>query len=128
MFHAAFDVTDLDRSEDLYVNALGLERAYRGTTSDGLPKSVLHLPSGQVVTLQLLDKLTERGAWEKTGKCHCAFLMEPGRWDAMERELQQRNIELLPDHVANDGQRVDNRSIYISDPDGNLLQITTHNH
>ena len=100
--HARYDVSfplddeDMERAEDFYVTALGIERLYRGEAPAGVPTSVLQFPSGQILPLQLTDPLSERNRWAMCGNGHVAFLMEMKRWDMMMAEMDKRGVELLP--------------------------------
>ena len=58
--HVAVDVTDLDQAEYFYAAGVGFALSYRGTTADGLKKSVLRLRAGHVLTLQRVDTIPER--------------------------------------------------------------------
>jgi extradiol dioxygenase family protein len=126
LMHLALDVTDLDRAEDIYGTALGIEVAYRGRTVDKLEKSVLHMQNGQIVTLQKVSKVTERNAWKTLGKIHSGFTVEPAVWPEVESRLTARGFELMPDFVRQDNYRLnDQKSIYFADPDNNIIQLFT---
>jgi catechol 2,3-dioxygenase-like lactoylglutathione lyase family enzyme len=126
LLHLSLDETDLDRAEGLYGQGLGIEVAYRGTTMDGGKKSVLHLKNGQIVTLQLVDKVPSRLAWKTRGHIDSAFVVEDGAWAATESGLVSRGIKLLPDPVRKDNFRLDDQeSVYFSDQDNNVIQLFT---
>jgi catechol 2,3-dioxygenase-like lactoylglutathione lyase family enzyme len=126
--HLALDVSDLAKAEDIYGRALGMKLAYRGKTADGLPKSVLHLDSGQVVTLQEVGKVPDRLAWKTCGLIHMAFVIEEENWKATEDRLASCGIQIMPDPVRHEGGRVETQeSIYFRDHDNNMIQIFTPN-
>jgi extradiol dioxygenase family protein len=126
LLHLVLDVTDLERAEDLYGTALGIDVAYRGRTADNLEKSVIHMRNGQIVTLQKVSKVADRNAWKTLGKIHSGFTIEPEDWYEVEKRLTSRGLELLPDFVRRDNYRLDDqKSVYFADHDKNIIQLFT---
>jgi extradiol dioxygenase family protein len=122
--HAAVDTINLDRAEDFYVNALGMESLYRGKHIDGGKKSVLRLLSGQIVTLQEVETMSERSVKRYKSDPHFALTTSSSNWDFIRAELETRGVTLLPDYIASDGTRPANeKNVYVRDPAGNNVQI-----
>lgn len=122
--HCAFDVTDIEKAEDFYVSGLGMEPLYHGTAPDGLPCSVLRIGSGQVVTLQQIDIMSERSIKKYLSDCHAAFKLPHEEWEGVELEMGARSVEMLPDYPAMDGSREPFHNVYVVDPFGNNVQVT----
>ena len=122
--HCAFDVTDLDKADDFYVTGLGVDPKFRGTTADGLPCSVHQIGSGQVMTFQQVDKMSERSIMKYLSDCHSAFKLPHDDWEGVEREMGARKVEMLPDYPALDGSRAPYHNVYVIDPFGNNVQVT----
>ena len=124
--HAAVDTTSLDQAEDFYVNALGMEPLYRGKHLDGGNKSVLGLLSGQILTLQEIETMSERSVKKYKSDPHFALTTSSVGWDVIRSELETRGVALLPDYIASDGTRpADEKNVYVKDPSGNNVQMFT---
>jgi extradiol dioxygenase family protein len=126
--HVAVDTVGLDRGEDFYANALGMELLYRGKHFEGGDKCVLRVGSGQIVTLQEVKAMSERSVKRYKSDPHFALTTSSVSWDFIRNELQARGVTLLPDYIAADGTRpADEKNVYVKDPSGNNVQIFTRN-
>ena len=119
----AVDVTDLDAAEDFYGTGVGFALSHRGTTADGLEKSVLVSRDGHMLTLQRVEAMPERATWTTSGKCHFALTIEDSGWEIFSDEMTARKNEVLPETANAALVHQDGRDVYTRDPDGNILQV-----
>jgi catechol 2,3-dioxygenase-like lactoylglutathione lyase family enzyme len=117
--HVALAVRDVERSARWYQDVLGLSRLHRevwgsfpavvgvGTTSLALFPVASGRPDGPPGRETICVR-------------HVAFRVDRGNFERAQAELRARGIELeFQDHQIA-------RSIYLSDPDGHQLEITTY--
>ena len=95
--HVALTVTDVSRSVAWYRDTLGLERYYEEAWGDQ-PAVV-----GDTLTLRHVAFRTDRASWEE--------LRERFRRDAVPYQFEDHGIS---------------HSLYLHDPDGHRLEITTY--
>jgi len=117
--HVVFETRDLQRSKNFYAQALGLN--FVGAIED---EHYFEFPNHQLLAIKEVDSLSDRT--RRHGRAvHVAFNVNQQDFDRM--------LDLIPacgganqgDFRAEDGLRAPGeRSIYLSDPDTNKLQIT----
>jgi catechol 2,3-dioxygenase-like lactoylglutathione lyase family enzyme len=111
--HVAIEVADLDAAERWYAETLGLERAHpewdppRVMAAGGTGVALFPASSG------------EAGA-SAPHLLHIAFRVDRASFDAAREELGRRGVELREsDHGSA-------HSVYLTDPDGHRLELTTY--
>ena len=117
--HVALGVRDMERSAKWYIEVLGFERLYEdvwnrvpifiGKKNTGIAlfpaDSDARLPSSRHRDIRML---------------HLAFRANRENFVAAQRELEKHGIKFeFQDHEIS-------HSIYFSDPDGHILEITTY--
>lgn len=117
--HVALCVRDVGRSVDWYLTVLGLERRYKEAWGDcpavvGIGNTSIALFPVGTTTPQALP---ERGVLAMR---HIAFGATAGNFAEARRELTRRGIgfEFQDHQIAH--------SIYLHDPDGHEIEITTY--
>ncbi len=115
--HVALNVSDGQRSVDWYRGVLGLERRREEHFGDR-PAFVCEGDT----CLALFE--SDRAAGERAGDApalrHLAFRVDRAGFEQARSELERRAIELrFADHGIS-------HSVYLSDPDGHTLEITTY--
>ena len=115
--HAAFAVSDLDRSLDFYVRGLGLREAFRLYNDRG-ETWIVYLQVAPQAFLEFFPggRLGERAAHQAYR--HLCLLVDDIA--ATLAQLAQRGI--LPDRPARQGKD-GNWQAWLTDPDGNRLEL-----
>ena len=115
--HVAISVRDLKRSEDWYKQTLGLERR---NPEWNPPVMVCAGPS--CVALFPVESTSPGGpsGADTIAMRHFAFAVDRKGFEGIQEEFRSKGIDFrFADHGAV-------HSIYINDPDGHTIEITTH--
>ena len=117
--HVAITVSDLQRSIAWYRDILGLERRFRDAWGD-VPTMMC---VGETCVALFVSDRSEQGAdepRETPSLHHIAFRANRENFEAAQDRFRDLGIEFRPaDHgIA--------QSIYIADPDGHRIEITTY--
>jgi catechol 2,3-dioxygenase-like lactoylglutathione lyase family enzyme len=110
--HVAITVSDMDRSVAWYTETLGLEHS---SPWDGDPQLV-----GVGDTAVALFSGSGKALSDPQGMRHFAFRTDRENFDRAQEEFRQRGIDFqFEDHGVC-------HSVYIRDPDGYRVEITTY--
>jgi len=120
--HLVLTVSDLNRTVDFYARVLGCEaRSFTG--ADGVARQALQFGT-QKINLHLSGAEISPHARRPTpGSADLCFLsaVPLERW---QDHLRAREVPTLSGIVARSGAAGPIRSIYLADPDGNLIEIS----
>jgi len=113
--HVAINVADLKRSGEWYAEVLGLERRF----ADAWGEVPTMMCAGETcVALFPAEAGAEPDA--RAGIQHFAFRVDGENFRHAQDSLRERRIDFrFADHGAS-------HSVYISDPDGHQIEITTY--
>jgi catechol 2,3-dioxygenase-like lactoylglutathione lyase family enzyme len=115
--HIGLVVSDVDRSIRWYQDVLGLERMYEAAWRD-YPAVLVAGTSGVALFPPRGTPIQETGSLD--GTVHIGFRTSRAGFEDAKRELAERGIEYREsDHKIS-------WSIYLHDPDGYLIEITTY--
>lgn len=115
--HLVLTVTDLSATLDFYVNGLGMTHTRFGgrhAISFGQQKINLHVVG---------KEFSPRADKATAGSGDLCFLIE-GTLDAAAAHLKTRNIEIEQGPVGRTGATGPIDSLYIRDPDHNLIELS----
>lgn len=117
--HVAISVRDIDRSVDWYGKMLGLEKR---STWDGEP--VMMCAGDTCLALFSVDgpgiTLSESERQRHLTARHIAFRVDRANFDAAQKEFQEKGIDSrFADHSVC-------HSVYLDDPDGHTIELTTY--
>ena len=117
--HLVLTVTDPDRTIDFYTRILGMTAIPFG---DG--RLALHF-GHQKINLHVVGEEIEPHASVPTpGSADLCFLVE-GSLDAILDHLHTENVPVILGPVDRTGAHGPQCSIYLRDPDGNLIELAT---
>ena len=111
-------VADLDRSERFYGDVIGLRVVQKNEGRD------LFFAAGTSMLMVFYAPETRKGGFlpphGTEGSSHFAFEIDPGDLDAWKRHLLDSAVSIEREVTWPHSQH---RSIYIRDPDGNLVEF-----
>jgi catechol 2,3-dioxygenase len=114
--HVAITVRDLKKSEDWYKETLGLERRHPEWNP---PVMLCAGPSCVALFPVEGSSPADPPGADTLSMRHFAFAVDRQGFEAIQEEFRQKGIEFsFADHGAV-------HSIYINDPDGHTIEITT---
>lgn len=119
-----FGSTDLDHSEAVGTQILGLERAFRGAGPSGKEEVVLRCPSGQLMVFEEVDELSPRTSSKARGH-HTALHVEPWDYDAL-RDQVVAHKSLLSAVRLGERYDVEARSVSLRDASDEGIQISSY--
>ena len=118
--HFVLTVTDIDRSVSFYTSILGLRKSVnpQGRTSlhFGSQKINLHLAGAEFQPCALRPE---------PGSADLCFIVD-GALDDIIAELAGKRVQIIEGPVERTGARGSIESIYLRDPDGNLLELSQY--
>lgn len=135
--HIGFEVTDLDVAERFYTEALGMKLIYRDEGELGRGRLVLQNRSGQLLFLELVDKLGPRsrfcgpdehnvpdpgGDVRYKGSHLAVSVSSVDEYDEIYAKLQQFGCYIEGD-LPGRQQPPGVKTTYFYDPSGNRLQL-----
>jgi catechol 2,3-dioxygenase-like lactoylglutathione lyase family enzyme len=124
--HVVFNVRDTEVSADWYVRALGMERISTRTASGEIRTSVTF--GRMKINLRPIDASQESwftGLDPAAGAQDVCFLTdaEPA---AVVEHFRERGIAIELGPVTKTGAQGAIRSVYVRDPDGNLIEVSSY--
>lgn len=115
--HVSLNVSDRPRSIAWYRDVLGLEQRGNETRNDW---PVFMGPFGACIALFQAEIQSPERQAASTGLLHIAFMVGREGFDRAQLRLAERDIEFeFEDHGTA-------HAIYFSDPDGNVIELTTY--
>jgi catechol 2,3-dioxygenase-like lactoylglutathione lyase family enzyme len=115
VLHFTIPVKDLDRSESFYTGVLGLTKVRRNN----------HMVFMRCENSYFVLTLSENDINPNVGDkhdIHTAFVYRGERYDAMKKELVEKNIRIFKEEMREHGT-FQGRSAYFHDPDRNVIEI-----
>ena len=122
IFHFAFNVTDLEKARDFYVNIL---RCKEGRSTDTWVDFDFY---GHQLSLHLGKPFKS----ERTGKVgehlvpipHFGLILPTSKWETMAKRLQEAKISFeIPPSVRFEGQAGERRTMFFRDFCGNPIEV-----
>jgi catechol 2,3-dioxygenase-like lactoylglutathione lyase family enzyme len=115
--HVAIGVRDIEQSARWYIDVLGFERLHEGMWN-GVPTFIGKGNTG--IALFPATQEPKSSAHREIRMLHLAFRADRKNFLAAQQELKMREIKFeFQDHEIA-------QSIYLRDPDGHQLEITTY--
>ena len=118
LHHLAVVVSDLAAAERFYAGVLGLPVVQRWTDDRGVPRSLwVRLENGAFLAIERAEAASPKRSDEAPG-LHCvAFRIR-------QDEREQRRLKL--EQAGFPVERVSPYTLYVRDPDGNLVAFSHH--
>ncbi len=118
--HLALTVRDVEASVKFYTQVLGMRLE---TSSDG--RKALHFGISKI-NLQQSKKESEPKALHATpGSANLCFVVRMELKEAVAR-LRTHGVEVLEGPIKRNGAQGEIHSVYIRDPDGNLIELASY--
>jgi catechol 2,3-dioxygenase-like lactoylglutathione lyase family enzyme len=118
--HLVITVADIERSVDFYQSVLGMQRIEfaggRVALRCGAQKINLH---------QLGSEFEPKAQQVKAGSADLCFIADTPINEALE-QFRQQGVELIDGPVERSGANGAIISLYLRDPDGNLIEISNY--
>ncbi len=118
--HFVLTVRDLPATIDFYQRALGM--AARSFRSGGVERWALHFGQSKINLHQAGAEFEPKAQTPTPGSADICFISAKPV-EAIKADLEAAGIDIIDGPVARSGARADLRSIYLRDPDGNLIEI-----
>lgn len=118
--HLVLTVKNIDITIDFYVNILNMEKEIfnenRVALKFGNQKINLH---------QVNEDVTPKAKYPTFGSCDLCFIVETSL-EKVYQELIDKNIVIIEGIVNRTGANGKIKSLYINDPDGNLIELSNY--
>ena len=119
--HLVLTVSDIPTSLAFYQNAIGLEaRAF--TSATGGQRWALHWPQGKINLHQAGQEFEPKAKQATPGSADLCFLTDHPIEQVID-QLRQAQVSLVAGPVERTGASGPICSVYVRDPDGNLIEI-----
>ena len=119
--HLVLTVADIERTVDFYSQCLGMRRIEFASG-----RVALTLGSQQKINLHQLGREFEPKASKPSeGSADLCFILDTPLDEAVQ-ELEQRGVTIIEGPVDRTGANGPIRSIYLRDPDGNLVELSNY--
>ncbi|MEL6158000.1 MAG: VOC family protein [Cyanobacteria bacterium J06623_5] len=123
--HLVLTVSDVGRTCEFYTAALGCEVIYFGQDPRGNPRRALTIGTAQKINLHSADQpLMPAAQVPKPGTADLCFLTKMPL-TAVIAHFQHLAIPIIEGPVQRSGTQGPILSVYIRDPDGNLIEVAT---
>ncbi|WP_299850687.1 VOC family protein [uncultured Roseovarius sp.] len=119
--HLVLTVADIDKTVGFYETVLGM-RAIRFTPAGGTPRLALKFGAQKINLHQKGAEFDPKAALPRPGSADLCFLSDTPLVD-WARHLDGNDIAIEEGPVGRTGATGPLNSIYIRDPDGNLIEI-----
>jgi len=120
--HLVLTVADIDATCAFYVDVLGMQ-AHRFTPADGSIRTALSFGTQKINLHQKGAEFDPKSAHPTPGSADLCFLTE-SPLDAWQTHLLTAGVEIEDGPIARTGAAGPITSLYIRDPDGNLIEIS----
>ena len=120
--HLVLTVADLDRTVAFYTGALGMETQHFDAT-DGTTRHALRFGDQKINLHEAGREFEPKAAFPAPGSADLCFLSDVPLADWM-RHLGEQGVAIEEGPVARTGASGPIASIYLRDPDGNLIEIS----
>jgi len=113
--HFTIPVSDLTRSEDFYVDILGMEVVQR------VPEMVF-LKTGDDIVILAKSKTPIEPNKDEEPLVHHAFLIDPGTYEDATAYLKSKGVRIVHEEDRHSGA-FPGKQAYFLDPDRNCLEV-----
>ncbi len=117
--HIALNVRDVDAALAFYVDLLGLECL----RLDEFRRGEAPFVSVRVTGETIIDFFPHEGPVEGQNQDHLCFVIAETDMHALSMRLRGRNVPIVQDVIARWGARGMGVSLYVNDPDGNMVEL-----
>ena len=116
--HWVLTVQNIERSLEFYGGVLGME-----IRSFGENRIALHVGNQKINLYEVGSEITPHASRAFPGSADMCFLIS-GELEDIKHDLERKSVELLCGIVERVGAQEPIRSLYLRDPDGNLIELS----
>ena len=117
--HIALKVQDVAAALAFYVDLLGLECL----RLDEFLSGAVPFVSARVTGDTIIDFFPHDGPVEGQNQDHLCFVIAETDMHALSKRLRDRNVPIVQDVIDRWGARGMGVSLYVNDPDGNMVEL-----
>ncbi len=118
--HLVLTVRDIEASVKFYTQVLGMRLE---TSSDG--RKALHFGISKINLHQAKKEFEPKALYATPGSADLCFVSRTGLKQAVAR-LRAHGVEVLEGPVKRNGAQGEIQSVYVRDPDGNLIELSSY--
>ncbi len=118
--HLVLTVKDIDKTVEFYTQILGMEKEiFKGS------RIALKYGSQKINLHELGNEFEPKAFNVKDGSADLCFIVDT-KIDEVKEFLESKNVEIIEGIVPRTGAIGDIKSIYIRDPDMNLIELSNY--
>ncbi|OBS11820.1 glyoxalase [Elizabethkingia miricola] len=118
--HIVLTVADIEKTVQFYTEVLGFELITFGNNRKGL-----RFGNQKINLHQKGREFEPKALFPTSGSADICFITETGLEDVL-KELQAKNIQITEGIVERTGALGKIRSVYLRDPDSNLIELSNY--
>ncbi|MCP1250367.1 MULTISPECIES: VOC family protein [Elizabethkingia] len=118
--HIVLTVADIEKTVQFYTEVLGFELITFGDN-----RKALRFGNQKINLHQKGREIEPKALFPTSGSADICFITETGLEDVL-KELQAKNIQITEGIVERTGALGKIRSVYLRDPDSNLIELSNY--
>ena len=118
--HIVLTVKNIQISIDFYVDVLNMKKEIFNNN-----RVALKFGNQKINLHQLTSNITSKAKYPTSSSVDLCFILETSLEKAY-KELKEKNIKIIEGIVNRTGAKCRIKSLYINDPDGNLIELSNY--
>jgi catechol 2,3-dioxygenase-like lactoylglutathione lyase family enzyme len=118
--HIVLTVKNIQATIDFYEDVLNMEKEIFSNN-----RVALKFGNQKINLHQLNSNITPKAKYPTSGSIDLCFILETSL-EEVSKELKEKNITIIEGIVNRTGAKGKIKSLYINDPDGNLIELSNY--